>query len=114
FAITAGDGFAHERAVLVRGGNYFQFAVVDDEPGPTAAEAAHTRGLDLFFECIETAEGGLQVVSQFACGRATRLGSKEFPEHRMVGVTAAVVAHRAADIFRNSTKIANERFDGFA
>jgi hypothetical protein len=32
----------------------------------------------------------------------------------MVGVAAAVVAHCAADIFRNRTKIANERFDGFA
>jgi hypothetical protein len=38
-AFAAGDGFAHDRIVLIGGGNDFQLAGVDDEPGPAAASA---------------------------------------------------------------------------
>ena len=114
FAFTAGDGFAHQRAVLVGGGNNFQPAIVDDQPGPAASETAHTRGFELFLERVETAEGGFEVVGQFARRYAARLWCKEFPEHRMVGVAASIVAHRATGIFRNRSEVADERFDGFA
>src|SRR6266567_1572915 len=59
FAFTAGDGSAHERAVLVGGGNNLQSAIADDQPGPTASEAAHTRGFKFFLERVETSEGGV-------------------------------------------------------
>ena len=47
-AFATGDGLAHERIVLVGGGNDFEFAAVHDEPGPAAAETADARRFKLF------------------------------------------------------------------
>ena len=83
-AFAAGDGLAHERIVLVRGGNDFQFAVVGDEPDPAAAETAEARRFKLRLEIIEAAERGLDVVREFAGGRAAGVRAENFPEERMV------------------------------
>src|SRR5262249_35440124 len=66
FAFGAGDRFAHERVVLIGGGDDFQLAIVYDQPGPTAAESAHTGGFELFLESVETVERGFNIVSQFS------------------------------------------------
>ena len=74
---------------------------VDDQPGPAAAETAHARRLELLLEGVEAAEGGFDVVGQLAGGRAARFGAEDLPEHGMVGVAAAIVAHGAADVRRH-------------
>ncbi len=45
-----------ERCVLVGGGDDLEFAVVDDEPCPSAAEATETGGFELGLELIKAAE----------------------------------------------------------
>src|ERR1043166_2107219 len=92
FSLCATDRFAHDGIVLVGSGDDFELATVDHQPGPTAAEPAHAGGLELFFERIETAERGFDVVGQFSAGRATSVRAHEFPEHGMIGMAAAVVA----------------------
>src|SRR5208282_5606643 len=81
-AFDAADSFAHQGVILVSGRNELDFAMVDDQPGPTAAEPAHAGGLELFFEGVETAEGALDIFSQFAGRGAARLGRKNLPKHR--------------------------------
>src|ERR1039458_4983811 len=95
-AFTAGDGFAHERIVLVGGGDDFQLALVGNEPDPAAAKTRQTGGLKLGFEIIEVAKRSLEVIGEFASRRAAGLWPQNFPEKGMVPVAAAVVAHRAA------------------
>src|SRR5690349_5859640 len=105
FAFSAGDGFAHDRIVLVGGGDDFEFAVVDDEPGPTAAETAEARGFELFFEGVEAAEGGFDVVGEFSGGRAAGVWGENLPEEGMIGVTAAVVANGPTNVVGDSGEI---------
>src|SRR5206468_1766541 len=98
---ASGDGLAHDRIVLVGGGDNFQFATIHHEPDPAAAEAPDAARFKLFLERVEAAEGGLDVVAQFAAGRATGFWSHQFPKHRVVVMAAAVVAHRTADVVGN-------------
>ena len=111
-AFAASDGLAHDRVVLIGGGNDLELAAIDDEPGPAAAETADTRGFKLRLEIRETAERGIDALRDCAGGRAAGLGSHELPEHRVIVVTAAVVADGAADIVRHRGEIADERVDG--
>ena len=88
--------------------------LIDDQPGPAAAEAAHARRLELLLEGVEAAERGLDVVAELAGRRAAGFRAEELPEHRMVGVAAAVVAHRAADVGGHRVEMADEVLDGLA
>jgi hypothetical protein len=56
FAFATGDGFAHERVILIRRGNDFQFSIVGNEPNPAAAETADARRFKFRFEFVEAAE----------------------------------------------------------
>jgi hypothetical protein len=114
FAFHAGDGFAHERVVLVRRRDYLQFAAVRDEPRPAAAETSDARRLELRLKIRERPERAVDRVAELARRRAAGLGRENFPEERMVPMTAAVVAHRAADGIRHGGQIADERFERFA
>ncbi len=90
-AFATGDGLAHERVVLVGGGNDFQFSAVGDEPGPAAAESSKTRCFKLRFEIVEAAESGFDVVGEFAGRRAAGVRADEFPEEGMIPVSATVI-----------------------
>src|SRR6185369_8299040 len=112
-AFHAGYGFAHDRVVLVRRGNDFELAAVYNQPGPTAAEAADPGSFKFFFESVEAAEGRFDIITEFAAWSAAGFGREEFPKHRMIGVAAAVVAHRAADVRRHGVQVADKILDRF-
>src|SRR5471032_2094107 len=89
----------HQRAVLVRRALNRELAALIDDPGPAAAEAADAGLLQLFLELVEAAERSGDRVRDFSGRRAARVRAHHLPEHRVVGVAAAVVAHRGADVF---------------
>src|SRR5258706_4841802 len=108
FAFGAGNGFSHDRIILVGGRNHLKLSVVQDEPGPAAAEAAHAGGFEFFLERLEAAERSFDGVGHFAAGLAARLGADHFPEHGMIEMAAAVVANGAANISRHAIEISDE------
>ena len=55
-------------------------------------------------ELVETSKSLVDGLAQGAAGLPA-LGAHDDPEHRMVVVAAAVVAHRRADVFRYSIQI---------
>ncbi len=112
-AFDAGDALAHEGIVLVGGGDDFQFAAIEDEPGPTGAEPAETCGFELLLEGIEGTKGAGDGGGEFACGRAALAGGEEVPEEGVVPVTATVVADGAADGLGDGGEIGDEGLDGF-
>lgn len=113
-AFGTGDGFAHERAVLVGGGDDFELlAGSDDEPSPTATETSETGGFELRLEVFDAAELLLDGFGEFARGFAT-VGTEEVPEEGVVGVSAAVVTDRTADGFRHSGEVGDEVVDRLA
>lgn len=114
FAFHAGDGFAHERIILVWRRDDFQFAAVRDEPRPTAAETSDARRLELCLKIRERSECAVDRVAELAGRCAAGLGREDFPEERMVPMAAAVIAHRAADGFRHGREVADERFERLA
>ena len=102
----------HQRAVLVGRARDFQLAVaVDDEPGPAAAEAGGRRLGKLFLERFKAAERLQDGFGQGALRRAAGVGAHDAPEQRVVGVAAAVVAHRGLDVGRNVLEVAEQLFD---
>ena len=104
----------HQRAVLVRRGNHFELAaLVLDQPGPAAAEAARPGRREFFLERVEAAEGGFDVVAQFAGRFAAGVRAHDFPEEGMVRVTAAVVAHGGANVFGHGVEILDQILDRF-
>ena len=113
FAFGPANGFAHERVVLVGGGNDLEFVIIEDEPGPAAAEPAHGGRFKFFLERVEAAESGFDVVAQFAGGDSAGLGGEQFPEQGMVGVSAAVVSDDVPDLGGNGVEVADQLFDGF-
>lgn len=113
-AFTTGDGFAHHRIVLVRGGNDFQFSIIRDEPDPAAAETSDARRLKFRLKIRERTERRIDRVAELARRRAAGLWRENFPEERMVPMAAAVVAHRAADGVGHGGEIADERFERLA
>ena len=75
--LDAGDGLAHQRAVLVGGRADGQLAAVDDEPRPAGAEARGAGLGEVFLELGEAAElgGFAKLKEDFAKAGATRFGS---------------------------------------
>ena len=66
----------------------------------------------LRLEFIEAAEGGLEVVGEFAGGCAAGAGSENFPEEGMVPVSTAVITNRAADGVGYGAQILDDLFEG--
>lgn len=66
FAFASGDGLAHEGVVLVGGGANLKLSTIGNKPGPTAAEPAQASGFKFFLEGIETAEGRVDGIAEFA------------------------------------------------
>ena len=89
----------HERAVLVRAALDHQLAAVVDHPRPAAAEAADASLFDFFLQLVEPAErAGDRICNRTGRSTATT-GTHDLPEHRVVRMTAAVVANRTTDVF---------------
>src|SRR5713226_7670207 len=90
---------AHNRAVLVRSGVQDEFAIFDEQPGPTRAETPNGGLAELGLELRERAEGGLDGRGQLAGGLAPATLLHDLPEHRVVRVAAGIIAHGRADVF---------------
>src|SRR3954467_8218038 len=58
-AFDAGDGLAHDWAVLIRRGADLQLATAHVEPDPARAETAHACGCEFLLKLREVAEGAL-------------------------------------------------------
>ena len=80
FAFGAGNGLAHERIILVGGGDDFELAAVGHEPRPATAETANAGGFKFGLEVGEGAERAVDGIGEFAGGRAARLGAEDAPE----------------------------------
>src|SRR5207245_7755090 len=63
-AFATRDRLAHDRIVLVGGGDDLEFAAVPHEPDPAAAKPAQAAGFKLFLESVEATERSLQVVCE--------------------------------------------------
>src|SRR5258708_29322178 len=77
-------GYIHQWVVLVGGGRDLQLSVLYDQPCPAAAETADAGGIELFFESIEAAKGGANVIGQLSSRGAGRLGAQNFPEKAVI------------------------------
>src|SRR5579862_8896262 len=88
----------HQRTVLVRRALDGQFVAAADDPRPAASEASGRGLLQFFLQLVEAAERGIDGVGDCAGRRAAGLRSHDLPEHRMIRVSAAVVAHGGPDV----------------
>src|SRR6478609_9766387 len=94
--VTAKDGRLafHQRTVLVGGGANAQLpALVGDQPGPAGAEPAGAGRVELLLEGLETAEGRGDGLRERALRLTAGVRPHDLPEHAVVGVAAAIVAH---------------------
>src|SRR5699024_10657811 len=81
-----------ERAVLVRGTNDLQLAVIDNEPSPAGAELASCRLLELFLHLVDRAEGLVDRLGEVAGWRIGATGGHQHPEEAVVGMATTIVA----------------------
>jgi hypothetical protein len=97
-ALDAGDGLAHEGAVLVRGRADRELLVGRDvEPRPAGAEAGAAALRELLLELVERAEGRVDRGAEAALRGAALAGPDDRPEEGVVAVAARVVAQAGAD-----------------
>src|SRR4051794_24618397 len=104
----------HDRGVLVRGTGDLKLATVGDKPCPTAAEARGCCLGELLFEGSKAAEGRVDRICQSARRLATGVWSQDFPEQRVVGMAAAVVAHCGPDALRHTVEITDQLLNTLA
>src|SRR5262245_51044584 len=88
----------HVRAVLVLVAVDFQLALGQHEPAPAAAELRRGGRAQLGLKLVEAAESVVDGLGQFAGRLAAALGPHDAPEHRMIGMAAAVVDDGLADV----------------
>ena len=86
-------------------------AAVGQEPCPAGAEPAAGRLGELLLEAVEAAEGAVDRRGQIAARRTAPVRAHDLPEQAVVGVTAAVVAHRGTDRLRHLLDPAQEVLD---
>src|SRR3712207_4527734 len=107
----------HQRRVLVGGGLYGQRPLWGGyKPRPPAAEqSTWRRGRpELLLEGVKRAERGIDGGGKVPAGAATPLpaGAHYLPEHRVVGVPAAVVAHGCPYVLWHGVYVGQELFEG--
>src|ERR1039458_7900615 len=98
----------HDRAVLVRGGGDLDTGRRLYQPCPAGTEAAHPGGVEFFLEGFEAAEGADDGLRHVTHRRAARVGAHDLPEHGVVDVAAAIVAHGGADVLRHDGAVFGE------
>src|SRR6185437_14808459 len=91
-AFDAGDGLAHDGAILVRRGADLEAVRGDEEPCPAAAETASAGGFELGLELVEAAELRRDGLGKLAGGLTAAVRAEQGPEKAVVGMAAAVVA----------------------
>src|SRR5579863_3803150 len=95
-----------DRTVLIgRAHDVHLTAAFAGEPDPSGAELFDAGVVELGLEILEVAEGFGDGLSDGAAGIAAAFGLHDLPEHGVVDVAAAIVAHRAANIFRKGVEV---------
>jgi len=103
------------RAVLVGGRVDVELAPLSRQPRPARAEASQSGGGEFLLELAEAAEGALEGLRQMAAGLSAGLGRHNLPEHGVVNVATAIVAHRRSDALRNEAQVVGQQLlDGLA
>ena len=98
--------------ILVRGRTDTNGAVIlGAEPGPAGSEPGQGGLFEFLFEIVQVAECGIDRSRQITTGGTSAVRTHAFPEHRVVQVTASVVANRAANIFGDVVKAADQLAD---
>src|SRR5579875_4049729 len=113
--VVAQDGIAaiHEGAVLIGRADDLQLpALVQQQPGPAGAEALQTGIVERRLELIEGPELLLDGLGDGAGGGAAAIGFHDGPEHAVIGMAAAVVAHRGANVLGHFVGAAQEIVHG--
>src|SRR3989442_3251704 len=98
----------HQRAVLVRAAFDHELAALIQHPRPPAAEAADARLLHFVLELVEAPERRVDRARDRAGRRAAGFWSHDLPEHRVVGVAAAVVADGGANVLWHTADAAQQ------
>src|SRR2546422_230311 len=91
----------HERAILIGGGNNIDLPTIFDQPGPARSKPSGGGGADLLLERRNPAERAVDRRRQIPGRLAASLGPDDRPEHRVVVMSTAVVAHGGPDILGN-------------
>src|ERR1700692_5149251 len=99
--------------VLIRRGDdlHCTFGVAY-QPHPAAAKLRYSGGIKFLLKSFEVAERFLNGIGDGATRVASALGLHDLPEHGVVDVSAAIVAHSGANVFRHGVQIAEEIFRG--
>jgi len=96
---------SHQGRVLVGEGFDEKFSVfAATEPSPTASEDAHRAFGHFFLPLFIAAKGFVDLLGQFALRFLAGVG-KAFPEDRVVGVAASVVADGGTDLGGNGIQV---------
>jgi hypothetical protein len=95
-----------ERVVLVGGGDNLELAALGaHQPHPAATEQLGAGIVELLLEIGEAAKSLFDSFGDFAGWLAAALGFHDAPEHAVVHVAAAIVAHGGADVFGNAVYV---------
>ena len=86
--LTVGEG-----EISVGGFGDLQSAVLDDQPGPAAAELGGASGLELLHEGVVAAEVGIDLVEKGTSGLTTTTGLHALPVEAVVPDLSCVVEH---------------------
>ena len=93
----------HQGAVLVRAAHHLQLAApIDHQPGPAAAKTAQRRLGKGLSEGFQPTQIPLDRCGQLAVRLAAALRTHHLPEQAVVGVAAAVIAHRPLNLGRQA------------
>src|SRR6185436_1607052 len=108
--VDAEDGLlaVHHRVVLVRRALDDELAAVVDHPRPPAAEPSDRGRLQLLLQLVEAAERAVDRVGNRARRRAAGVRPHDLPEHRVVQMAAAVVAHGGTNRFGHAVDALDE------
>ncbi len=103
-----------EGGVLVRSAFDDEGAIgANAEPCPAAAEASGSGLVELFFEVVEGAEGGIDCSGEITRWFSTAARGEDGPEESVVGMSTTVVANDGTNIFGDGIEIFDEVFNGF-
>src|SRR6202035_5510912 len=104
-----GEQTLGNRVVLVGGGeNLDVAAALADQPYPSAAELLDSGIVEFGLKILEVAESLLDGIGDGAAGVAAAFRLHDLPEHTVIYMTAAVVAHGGTDVFRHGVQVANQ------
>ncbi len=107
---SAGNGFAHQRGILVGGGDNGQFVTFQDQPRPAGAETGSSGFFEFRFEVLHGTEIALDSRFQVALQGGT--GFQAFPEQAVVRVAAGVVTQYGFFVSRQLIQLGNQLFSG--